>query len=71
MEWQPIETAPKDARIRVWAWGAERHARWNSDKYAKRPRPYWDFDGLSVSDSRAHQPQWWLPCAPPPTSASQ
>lgn len=73
MDWQPIETAPKKARIRVWAWGAERHAKWDEDQYARRPRPFWSMDGLSISSSREHQPEWWMPCAsaPPGMSASQ
>ncbi len=65
-QWQPIETAPKDDRIRVWSWGEERHARWNPDKHAMRPRPFWQIEGIQLSTSREHQPEWWMLTSPPP-----
>lgn len=67
--WQPIETAPKgDNYIRVWSWGRERHAQWNDDRYSKRPRPFWDMDGMSVSSCRSHQPKFWMPTAAAPSA---
>lgn len=67
--WQPIETAPKDDNyIRVWSWGRERHAKWNDDRYSKRPRPFWDMDGMSVSRCRAQQPTFWMPTAAAPSA---
>jgi hypothetical protein len=64
--WRPIETAPKNKRIRVWSWGAERHAEWDPDKHALKPRPFWLMSDLSISSSRSHQPDWWMPCADQP-----
>ena len=65
-QWQPIETAPKDRQIRVWSWGHERHATWNLDEYAKKPKPYWSLTSLGPTLSRAHQPMWWMPCGEDP-----
>jgi hypothetical protein len=65
-EWQSIETAPKDSRIRVWAGGYEHHARWNDDQYAKKPRPYWDVEGWRTTQSRARQPTHWMLTSEPP-----
>lgn len=65
-EWQPIETAPKDRRIRVWAHSAERHAKWDEDKYVKKPRPYWNVDGWTTTWSRYHKPSHWMPLSEPP-----
>jgi hypothetical protein len=81
--WQPIETAPKDRHIIVWPptyTGGCSCAKWDDDRYAKRPRPYWRrIDASFVSDSRGNPPTHWddvpegpegvtcaatLPCAP-------
>ena len=78
MTWQPIETAPKgtDAigdRIRiqlffpVWGW---MYGYWETDQYAKKPRPYWNCDQASAFGSkrvRSNQPTHWMPIPPPPT----
>lgn len=58
--WQPIEAAPKDRPILAWMWGAWRVAKWDNDRYCKKPRPHWVAEGLSISDSRFHQPKWWI-----------
>jgi hypothetical protein len=69
--WQPIETAPKDGTpIMVsckWL-GVCCPAEWNTDEYAKRPRPYWSHWGVSiwgVSRVRADQPTHWQPMSAP------
>lgn len=64
--WQPIETAPKDGRlVQVWPptyTGTLSCARWNEDKYARKPRPYWDrVDAFSTTTSRDRQPTHWMP----------
>jgi hypothetical protein len=75
MNWQPIETAPKDGRyVIVWPptfTGVVSCARWDEDKYLKRPRPYWsrtDDMGRSTM-SREKQPTHWMPLPPPPEPA--
>lgn len=65
-EWMPIESAPKDGtRIIVWppTWhGGVSCAKWDLDRYAKNPRPYWNrVDALRVGDSRDHPPTHWMP----------
>lgn len=67
LNWQPIETAPKDGtKIIVWppTWtGTLSTAAWNDDKYAKRPRPYWKRgdDHGSSTVSRGRNPTHWAP----------
>jgi hypothetical protein len=67
--WRTIdETTPRDQPIRVWTWGREWIAKWDDDKYSTRPRPYWAMDGMQISTSREHQPEFWMPCAAAPGS---
>jgi hypothetical protein len=67
-EWHPIETAPKDERIRirVWADDAEWHATWDRDIHKINPRPFWNIHGMSKRYSRNRQPTHWQPVSPPP-----
>ena len=70
MEWQSIETAPKDAEVLVHSprFGVRR-GRWNTDEYAKKPRPYWTSDAeriWGVREVRDDQPTHWMPLPPPP-----
>ena len=71
-DWQPISTAPKDADLLLWFpnhRGAVR-GKWNTDQYAKKPRPYWTSDSEFLwgkSMARAHQPTHWMPLPAPPT----
>lgn len=67
LNWQPIETAPRDGtRILVWppTWtGTLSVAAWDEDQYVKRPIPYWrriDAGNL-VSVSRGRPPTHWAP----------
>ena len=71
--WQPIETAPKDGTAVMvypgtWSGRSASIAKWESDKYAKKPRPYWsrDDDFGRVTFSREHPPTHWMPLPPPP-----
>ena len=73
MEWQLIETAPKDGSAVLvypptWETRKAAIAEWDSDEYAKKPRPYWsrDDDMGRVTISRAKPPTHWMPLPPPP-----
>jgi len=73
MEWQPIETAPKDgSSILVYppTWGSKACsiASFEDDKYANKPRPYWrrDDDLGRSTISRGIPPTHWMPLPEPP-----
>lgn len=77
MEWQPIETAPKDQRILlgfsnpVFTGVSAIFGRWESDKFATKPRPYWthDMERLTgITGARAKQPTHWMPLPVPPSN---
>jgi len=69
-EWRTIESAPRDCRVLLWC---EKpvfngmHAvtgRWNADKFAGKPRPYWTNDLEQIRGvlyTRATQPTHWMP----------
>lgn len=48
MNWQPIETAPKDRRILLFFPGLYggyiATGEWEADQYVKKPRPFWTCD---------------------------
>jgi hypothetical protein len=54
MDWQPIETAPRDGTsvLAVWAYGAHEVVRWCG---------WWDANGFTRPE-----PTHWLPLPPPP-----
>lgn len=71
--WQPIDTAPKDGTAVLvypgtWDGRSAAIAKWESDKYAKKPRPYWrrDDDMGRVTFSRERPPTHWMPLPLPP-----
>jgi hypothetical protein len=70
--WQPIETAPKDGTCVIvyppTFDGLVSCAKWDEDRYAKRPRPYWRrMDAFGqVTRSRDNQPTHWMPLPDPP-----
>jgi hypothetical protein len=71
-EWQPIETAPKDG-TKVLVFPPTRSAqscsiaRFEADKYARKPRPYWlRLDAHQVCQSRGNHPTYWKPLPEPP-----
>lgn len=81
MSWQPIETAPKDGScFLLWRPYPGRASllqfsvgRWCSDKYAKKPRPYWSSQDEAIHGKRwaiDYQPTHWMPLLPPPGSES-
>jgi len=64
MEWQPIETAPKDKRIILFCSiiGKSVFGYYNTDRHAKTPRPYWSHDlerMYGVLHVRRDQPTHW------------
>lgn len=63
MEWQPIETAPKDAP--VWSFNGEQGVmHWaEGECYALW---VWTDDVLSDIDPDPKQPTHWIPLPPPP-----
>lgn len=65
-----METAPKDIDVLLACplRGVIR-GRWNEDRYAKTPRPYWTNDRehlFGVRETRTDQPMHWQPLPPPP-----
>ena len=74
MKWQPIETAPKDGSCvlvfpGIWNNTPCSIARWDDNKYANNPRPFWRrLDAMgSVSRSLYNPPTHWMPLPEPPT----
>ncbi len=68
MNWQPIETAPKDGRrIIVSCDGRVRTAYWTDNGEARRPKPYWYYDSaMGVKWVRNNPPTHWMPLPEPP-----
>lgn len=68
--WQPIETALKDGtRILICGGNRVYIARWDDDRYAQRPRPYFARESMarqSVTDDRAFGATHWMPLPAPP-----
>lgn len=68
-EWMDMGSAPKDGRqILVWTHRDQHElARWETDSYAKKPRPYWRTSGpWGVIDNRISPPIAWMPLPEPP-----
>ncbi len=62
MDWQPIETIPRDVAVYVWMpnWngrGPLVRTRWNG---------YWNNEFLNGSTSPGFDPKWWAPIPEPP-----
>lgn len=63
MDWQPIETAPKDRDILLFC--PRRGVvcgEWEQDKYSPKPRPFWSNDKerlFGTRETRADQPTHW------------
>jgi hypothetical protein len=73
--WQPIETAPRDGTAvlvapGIWNDKSCSIAKFNDDRYSRKPRPYWerDDDLGKVTYSRDSPPTHWMPL-PAPVSA--
>lgn len=75
MNWQPIETAPRDGtrvllyRPEASLWWQVMGGRFDGDKYAKKPRPFWASDNWSLTktEQRSCDPTHWMPLQPPPS----
>jgi hypothetical protein len=65
VDWQPIETAPKDQKIYLMFWrdGAFDVGSYCADKYAKNPKPYWNSwkIQLGITWMRKNVPTHWAP----------
>ena len=65
MEWQPIETAPKDGtKILIWGRGGARVVRWSLGPYNRKTRRYdedWADGGMF-----GFEPTHWQPLPAPP-----
>lgn len=75
MNWQPMETAPRDgSRVLLFyqkTGGVVGH--WNIDRFAKKPAPYWSSDREHITGTRharAVGPTHWAPLTEPPIHAS-
>jgi len=73
MDWEPIETAPKDRTIILYRpharlWATISTGRWTADEYNKNPRPYWKMDkiGVTINQIRRWKPTHWMPLPVPP-----
>lgn len=75
MQWQPIETAPKDGTnimVTCPRLGVCCPAHWDNDQYAKKPRPYWTHWGeriWGITWVRNDQPTHWMPLPAAPIDA--
>ncbi len=73
-EWMPIDSAPKDQMILLFRpnairWGRVSPGQYNEDRFAKKPRPFWD-GWLKIggtTDWRKWEPTHWMPLPDPPT----
>jgi hypothetical protein len=80
MEWQPIETAPRDGsellgwfpyHARADTGGSVFVIRWNNERHHNKPKPHFSASGWAwgVLDLRRHQPTHWMPLPARPESA--
>lgn len=73
MNWQPIETAPKDRDVLLWfpamcSTPKASVGNWDDDRYAKKPRPFWtcECEGWAGKNLlRANPPTHWCEITPP------
>ena len=73
MEWQPIETAPKDEVILLYRpdaikWAKVAPGKWEPQEHYTRPSPYWEIC-LHIGgayESRKWPPTHWMPLPEPP-----
>lgn len=82
MEWQPIETAPKDG-TRIFVWQPDGRWRTNSASHGDRGEHvqvvYWhnpynsNSEGFWVggTSGRAYRPTHWMPLPSPPSSTAK
>lgn len=67
---RPMESAPKDREIMLWARERWYIGKWDRDEYANKPRPFWYYsDTWRRIGCRAEPPTAWLPLPPPIAAA--
>lgn len=69
MDWQPIETAPKDGRKILLSFdGSVTVGYWDINEYNKKPKPFWNHSEhwRGVAWTRACQPKYWMQIKEPP-----
>lgn len=68
--WRPMESAPTEIGTGEWARpyilllpkeGLARIGKWEDDRFARAPRPFWKYQGFTILDSRANPPTRWMP----------
>lgn len=68
-QWRPISEAPKDGTQILLLIGEDVSVgQYDNDHFAKRPRPFWNYERFShrISFCRARQPTHFLPLPSPP-----
>lgn len=79
MYWRPIATATHVKEgyhmVLLWVPGpldmvSAVVGRWDDDRFAKRPRPFWRY-GTSILDARRDQPTHWMPMPTTPHTPSE
>ena len=64
LPWQPIDTAPKNIVVLLRGPSWVSCGRWDENKYAKTPKPYWTSDlaakSFGVHWQRKNQPTHFL-----------
>jgi hypothetical protein len=68
--WQPIATAPMDARVVLYRPSAPKATVVMGWYCSANKRPYWTHDLeslLGIKEARRHQPTHWCPIYPPLT----
>lgn len=64
--WLPMETAPLDRKVLLLcdSWGRSgyliRVGEYNDDRFAKKPRPYWQSMGSRTTFDRDRPPKAWM-----------
>ena len=72
LEPRPMASAPKDCEIMLFARNAWHVGRWDSDQYAAKPKPYWNYSYVwRKTGCRAEPPTAWLPLPPPKEPATR
>ena len=70
--WHAMDVAPTDgSKILVWTHRKQVEiARWDSDRYARHPQPYWRTSGpWGVREMRLYPPLAWMPLPTAPRDA--
>lgn len=73
MNWQPIDTAPKDRWVLLYrptakSWAKVTIGAYNDQRHHKNPKPFWEIKMNigGVLDSREWEPTHWMELPDPP-----